>query len=88
MGDTTDYMLTTIDNPFNPFLDYEGWYWWDYYAGYHTPGALARATLSSDELSDVDQALAINDAIDEMVRENVTGVYVKVSRDDAFPVKV
>ena len=77
-----EYMLTTIDNPYNPFTQYAEWYGWDLHAGYHTPGALARQVVLSDELSDVDQAKAIADAIDEMVQENYLGVYRKVSRSD------
>lgn len=80
--DTTEWMLTTIDNPFDPFTQWDDWYAWDFRAGYHTPGALARLVLSSDELSELDQRLAINDAIDEMVSENVLGVYIKVSRTE------
>jgi hypothetical protein len=36
----------------------------------------------SDELSDADQFLAVQQAIDEIVRENVTGVHRKVKRGD------
>jgi hypothetical protein len=76
-------MLTTVDNPFNPFTQYEQWYWWDYHAGYHTPGVLARQTISSNDLSEADQTSAINQAIDEIVQENVSGVHKKVTREDS-----
>lgn len=76
-----EYMLTTIDNPFNPFTQYDGWYAWDYRAGYHTPGALARQVITSDAMSDSDQMLSINQAIEEICSENVSGMYKKVSRD-------
>jgi hypothetical protein len=75
-----EYMLTTIDNPFDPFTQYDDWFAWDFRAGYHTPGALARQVISSDDLSDADQRDAINQAVDEMVDENVLGVYKKVSQ--------
>lgn len=71
-------MLTTVDNPFDPFTQYDEWFAWDASAGYHTPSFLARVARSSDELSDADQRVAVNDAIDEIVRENVNGVYRKV----------
>jgi hypothetical protein len=76
----SDSMLTTVDNPFDPFTDYDAWYSWDAAAGYHTPGLLARIVITSDELSDADQHVAVEDAIDEIVRENVLGVYKKVTR--------
>jgi hypothetical protein len=74
-------LLTTVDNPFDPFLDYDSWYQWDSRYGYHTPEFLARIAKVSVETSEADQALAIEDAIDEIVKENVTGMYRKVTRE-------
>jgi hypothetical protein len=74
-------MLTTTDNPYDPFDDYDEWYAYDNSKGYNTPGLLARITITSDELSEPDQYLAIDQAIDEIVLENVSGIYKKVSRD-------
>lgn len=81
MSDTDDveYMLTTVDNPFDPFTQFESWYAWDFNAGYHTSSFLARIAKTSDELSEVDQKLAIKEAIDEIVKENVNGLYRRVS---------
>lgn len=72
-----EYMLTTSDNPFNPYTQWEEWYAFDVGAGYHTSSYLARVARSSDELSVADQSLAIKDAIDEILEFNVTGNYVK-----------
>lgn len=77
-----EYMLTTFDNPFDPFTQWDEWYVWDRNAGYHTPGLLARLSYSSDEISDADQYLAIQRAIDEIARENVSGMHKKVKRGD------
>ena len=76
-----EWMITTIDNPFNPFTQWDEWYAYDAAQGYHTPAFLARVAFSSDDLSDADQAAAIQYAIDEIARENVLGIYKKVSRD-------
>lgn len=73
-------MLTTIDNPFDPFDQFNEWLMWDTKAGYYTPIYLARIVVTSDELSDADQQLAINDAIEEIVSHNVLGIYRKVTR--------
>jgi len=73
-----DAMLTTIDNPFNPFTQYNEWLAWDEQHGYYTNEYLARIVKTSDELSEVDEALAINQAIDEIVKLNVLGIYRKV----------
>lgn len=72
-------MLTTIDNPWNPFTHYEEWFTWDYTAGYNSPALLARVVVTSDNLSDYDQELDIIRAIDEIVRENVSGMHRKVT---------
>lgn len=75
------HRLTTIDNPHDPFDDYLAWFAYDTASGYHTPDFLARIVQGSDQLSDVDQELANELAIDEIVRENVLGIYKKVSRE-------
>jgi len=74
-----EHMLTTVDNPFNPFDSFDDWYAFDEASGYRTTAFLARVVKSSDELSETDQSLAIEQAIDEIVKENVLGIYRKVS---------
>lgn len=76
----TQYMLTTVDNPFDPFTQFDEWLAWDTNAGYNTSALLGRIAVVSDSLSEPDQALAIQDAIDEIVSENVSGMYRKVSQ--------
>ena len=71
-------MLTTVDNPFNPFTHFDEWKTWDEAHGYYTSEYLARIVCTSDELSDVDEALAIEQGIDEIVRLNILGIYKKV----------
>lgn len=79
----TEYMLTTVDNPYDPFTQWDEWYMWDLNAGYHTPGLLARLSFASDEISEVDQHLAIQQAIDEIAKENVSGMHIKVKEGEA-----
>lgn len=86
--DTDEHMLTTIDNPWNPFTNYDEWYTWDHDHGYDTPGFLARIAKVSDDLSDADFDLAIEDAIDEIVQQNVNGLYTKAVRPAAMTTKV
>ncbi len=71
-------MLTTIDNPHSPFDNFKSWYAWDVAAGYHTSDFLARIAFLSDQMSEPDQDAALEAAIDEIVKENVSGVYRKV----------
>ena len=74
-----EYMLTTVDNPFNPFTEWDEWYSFDESRGYQSTGLLARVVRTSNDLSDADQELAIDEAIDEIVRENLSGVHRKIS---------
>jgi hypothetical protein len=74
-------MLTTTDNPFDPFDNYDEWFAYDTRMGHHTLSFLARVAFTSDESSEVDQSAAIEDAIDEIVKENVSGLYKKVIRE-------
>jgi hypothetical protein len=76
--ETTKSFLTTSDNPYSPFTQWEEWYAFDVSKGYNTCSYLARIARGSDELSDADEDLAIENAIDEIVNLNVTGNYVKV----------
>lgn len=75
--------LTTVDNPHDPFDEYVAWFTFDTSSGYHTSSFLARVVQSSDQLSDADQQLAIEQAIDEIVKENVLGIYRKVTKEIA-----
>jgi hypothetical protein len=77
---TVEYLLTTVDNPFNPFTMYDQWLAWDIMMGYNTTAFLDRIARVSSDLSEPDQALAIDRAMDEIVEENVSGMWKKVSR--------
>jgi len=74
-------MVTTTDNPFDPFTQFDEWRRWDEDAGYHTLPYLARITRTSDELSLADQDAAVEWAIDEIVNENINGMYEKVTSE-------
>lgn len=79
-GPPTRHMLTTTDNPFSPFDDWDEWYAYDEAKGYHSSALLARIANTSDELSEPDQALAIEQAINDVIEINDIGLYKKVSR--------
>ena len=75
-----DFMLTTVDNPWNPYTDYDSWYQYDQAHGYDSAGLLGRVANVSLDLSDADIDAAIEDAIDEIVQINVSGIHKKVFR--------
>lgn len=73
-----EYMLTTIDNPFDPFTEFDEWLAYDQRLGHFTLEFLGRIVRTSNELSEFDQRKAVQDAIDEIVSYNITGLYKKV----------
>lgn len=74
-------MLTTIDNPFDPFTQFDEWFAFDESKGYHSCSYLARIAKTSDELSEADEERAIELAIDEIVKLNILGIYKKVTKE-------
>jgi hypothetical protein len=76
-------MLTTIDNPFNPFKQFDDWLVYDEMNGHYSSSLLARVAYHSDELSDADQEIAIENAIDEIIKDDATLQYRKVSETDS-----
>ena len=74
-------MLTTVDNPYDPFIQFDEWHAYDTGKGYYSCEFLARIVITSDDLSIPDQDQALEDAIDEIVSENVLGLYRKVTKN-------
>lgn len=75
-------MLTTIDNPYDPFTQWDDWLAYDELKGYYTCNYLARNVRSSDELSQAEEDRSIENAIDEIVKLNLLGIYKKVIKND------
>lgn len=80
---SVEHMLTTVDNPWNPFTNYDEWYTFDHDMGYDTPGFLARIANISLELPETDVDSSIEQAIDEICTLNVNGMYKKAVRPQA-----
>ena len=85
--DKPEFMLTTLDNPFNPFTQFDEWNTYDMQKGYHTNAYLARIVSTSDEVSEEQQALDIDKAMNEIVDLDLSGLYIKV-KEDYVPFKV
>ena len=76
-----EHVLTTVDNPFNPVTQFKEWHTWDTMHGHHTLALLGRVVITSDELSEADQAQATEAAVQEIARENVSGVHRLVNAE-------
>ena len=75
-------MLSTIDNPFNPFDDFDSWFMFDVEKGYNSCAYLARIAKTSSEFTEEEEAEEIERAIDEIIRYDFMNLYIKVVEKD------
>lgn len=72
--------LTTIDNPFNPLTEFDKWNLFDIEKGYYSCQYLARIARTSDQLSDYENSLEIERAIDEIIKLDFRKIYKKIEQ--------
>lgn len=75
-------MLTTFDNPFDPFEQFTSWFLFDVEKGYNTCSYLARIVKLSDDMSEVETDKEIERAIDEIIKYDFMNIYKKVTKKD------
>lgn len=73
-------MLSTIDNPFNPFEDYSSWLMFDKEKGYDSAERLMRIAKLTDNMTQKEENEEIERAIDEIIKYDILNVYIKVSK--------
>lgn len=73
--------ITTSDNPFDFWTEYSQWFAWDAAHGYNTPGLIARVLVTSSNLSDADQAAALDIAIDQVLEANPNGMLIRTMKE-------
>lgn len=59
--------VTTPDNPYDPFTQFDRWYRFDESQGYHTCSKLAFLAMHSNNLSDAESDDVIDSAIQTLV---------------------
>ena len=79
---SNDVMLTTYDNPFNPFEQFSSWFLFDVEKGYNTCSYLARIAKLSDEMSQQEEDEEVERAIDEIIKYDFMNIYKKVRKQD------
>jgi len=75
-------MLTTFDNPYDPFEQFQSWFLFDVEKGYNTCAYLGRIARTSEQLSDEENNIIIEDAIDDIIKYDFMNIYKKVKRTD------
>lgn len=76
-----DCMLTTLDNPFDPFNQFDEWFAFDVSKGHNTCGLLARIANTSQELSEADYDLEVDRAMNDIVKYDPLNLWIKVYRN-------
>ncbi len=74
-------LVTTTDNPFDPFKDFKNWNRFDKDKGYNTWSLVCRLAKVSYELSDSELCDEISAACEEIAFYNLTGNYKKIVSD-------
>ena len=73
-----DCMLTTFDNPFNPFEQFTSWFLFDVEKGYNSCSYLARIAKFTDEMTQKEIDEENERAIDEIIYHDFRNIYKKV----------
>jgi len=74
-------MLTTFDNPYDPFDQFEQWFLYDVQQGYNSCAYLARIANVSNLWSEELEKEVIEQAINEIISLDTLNLYTKVSRE-------
>ena len=72
------FLLSTVDNKYSPFTQWEKWYLEDLRLGYDTCGLLARVTADAEDFNDT----ATFEAMRDIVELNLSGKHVMVVKED------
>ena len=74
-------MLSTNDNPFNPFKDFDSWFMFDIDKGYNSCGRMMRIAKLESDMTQEEENLEVERAIDEIIKYDITDTYIKVVKD-------
>ena len=72
--------LTTFDNPFDPFEQFESWFLFDVQKGYNSCDLLGRIAKTSDQLTEEENDEEVERAIDQIIKYDYENIYKKVTR--------
>lgn len=73
-------MLTTIDNPFDPFEDFTSWMLFDKEKGYDSSERLMRIAKLSDDMTQKEVDDEIERAINEIIKYDFMNIYRKITQ--------
>lgn len=72
--------LTTIDNPYDYFEQFTSWLLFDKEQGYNTCEKIARLVNITDDMTQQEEDLAIEAAIDRLIELDFLNIYKKIKK--------
>ena len=75
-------MLTTVDNPFNPFEQFTSWFMFDVEKGYNSCARLARMANIADDFTQKEIDEEVERAIDRIIELDFLDIYRKVKNEN------
>lgn len=78
-----EFMLTTFDNPYDPFEQFTSWLLFDKEQGYDSCERLARIAQFTDDMTQKEIDQEVERAIDEIIFYDFMHIYKKVKRQRA-----
>ena len=82
MASDSKVMLTTFDNPYSPFTQFDEWWRFDQEHDYGTCEFIARFVFNSDALSDSENDEETERVIDDIIKNDPRQIYRKVHAND------
>ncbi len=70
MAEVKDFFITTVDNPYNYYTQFDEWLAYDRLMGYYTLEYIARIARTAPNSSEEDERLEIDRAIDSIIEWN------------------
>ena len=77
---TTEHMLTTFDNPYDPFEQFTSWFLFDVEKGYNTCSYLERTVNITEGMTQKEIDDEYERAIDEIIKYDFLNIYKRVER--------
>ena len=78
-----DYMLTTVDNPYDPFEQFALWELFDKENGYNTCNLLARTQKLSPDMTQKEENEEYDRAVDEIIKYDFLNIYMRKYKQNA-----
>ena len=80
--ENNECMLTTFDNPYDYFTQFNQWFLFDVEKGYNTCSLLGRIAKITDDMTQKEENEEIERACDEIIQYDFMNKYKKIRRNN------